>query len=335
MRDLLNDAAERAARYLETLGARPVFPPPAAVAGLAALDEPLPEGPSDPAQTLRLLDEVAGPATVASAGGRYFGFVTGGSLPAALAASILAAAWDQNTAFRVMSPAAATLEEVALNWLTELLGLPAGCAGALVTGATMANLSALAAARRALLLRCGWDVEHDGLVGAPALTVVVSDEVHVSLLKALGLLGLGRERVVHVPVDGQGRMRPDALPPLDDATILCLQAGNVNTGAFDPARELCAQAQAAGAWVHVDGAFGFWAAASPAYAQLTDGYAEADSWATDSHKYLNVPYDSGAVFCRHPEQLRGAMRTGAAYFQVTDQRAGEVVPLARQRLPCA
>lgn len=320
MRDLLHDAAERAVRYLETLDDRPVFPPAAAIERLAALGGPLPAEPLAPADTLRLLDEIAGPATVASAGGRYFGFVTGGSLPAALSAQVLAAAWDQNAAFRVMSPAASYLEEVALGWLAELLDLPAGCAGAVVTGATMANLAGLAAARRALLLRRGWEVERDGLFGAPPLTVVVGDEVHVSLLKALGLLGLGRERVVRVPVDGQGRMLVERLPLLDDQTILCLQAGNVNTGACDAARELCAQAHKGGAWVHVDGAFGLWAAASSEYAQLVDGYGEADSWATDAHKYLNVPYDSGIVFCRHPEQLRGAMMVGAAYLQSAEHR---------------
>lgn len=320
MRDLLHDAAGRAARYLENVGERPVFPPEAAVAGLEALAGPLPAGPSDPADTLRRLDEVAGPATVASAGGRYFGFVTGGALPATVAAAVLAAAWDQNAGMTVMSPATTRLEEVALGWAAELLGLPAGCAGALVTGATMANFSGLAAARRALLLRRGWDVEREGLFGAPPLTVVVGEEVHVSLLKALGMLGLGRERVVRVPVDGQGRMRPDALPALDDATILCLQAGNVNTGALDPARELCARARAAGAWAHVDGAFGLWAAASPAYRHLADGYGEADSWATDAHKYLNVPYDSGVAFCRDGEALRGAMMMGAAYLQAAERR---------------
>jgi glutamate/tyrosine decarboxylase-like PLP-dependent enzyme len=320
MRDLLLDAAERAARYLDTLDDRPVFPPPEVIEALSAFDEALPPGPSDPAATLRLLDEVAGPATVAVAGGRYFGFVTGGTLPAALAASWLATAWDQNSAFQVMSPAGARLEEVALGWLRELLGLPADCAGAFVTGATMANFTALAAARHALLERQGWDVERDGLFGAPELKVVVGAEVHVSLVKALGLLGLGRERVVRVPVDEQGRMRAEAMPPLDAATIVCLQAGNVNTGAFDPAREICERARAAGAWVHVDGAFGLWAAASPAHSQLADGLGDADSWATDGHKYLNVPYDSGIVLCRHPGALRGAMMVGAAYLQTSDHR---------------
>jgi glutamate/tyrosine decarboxylase-like PLP-dependent enzyme len=322
MRDLLHNAAERAAAYLESIDDRPVFPAPETIGRLHELAGPLPAGPSDPVETLRRLDTIAGPATVASAGGRYFGFVTGGALPAALAASVLANAWDQNVAFYVMSPAGALLEQIALDWLADLLGLPANCAGAIVTGATMANFTALAAARRALLLRRGWDVERDGLFGAPPLTVVVGAEVHVSVLKALGMLGLGRERVVRVPVDAQGRIRAAALPPLDEATILCLQAGNVNSGASDPARELCAAAGAAGAWVHVDGAFGLWAATSPAYAALADGFGAADSWATDAHKYLNVPYDSGVIFCRHTEHLRGAMMMGAAYLQAADQREG-------------
>lgn len=320
MHDLLQNGASRAARYLAGLDGREVAPTATALAGLEQLATPLPDTPADPAEVLRLLDECASPATVASAGGRYFGFVTGGALPAALAASQLAAAWDQNVAFSVMSPAAARIEEIALGWLVDLLGLPEGCAGAFVTGATMANVTALAAARRALLLRRGWDVDEQGLFGAPPLRVVVGDEVHVSVLKALGLLGFGRARVERVPVDGQGRMRADRLPPLDDQSIVCLQAGNVNTGAFDPAAEVCAAAGRAGAWVHVDGAFGIWAAASPAYAHLAEGVPAADSWATDAHKYLNTPYDCGVAFCRHPEALRGAMAVGAAYLQESGRR---------------
>jgi glutamate/tyrosine decarboxylase-like PLP-dependent enzyme len=214
-----------------------------------------------------------------------------------------------------MSPTAARLEEVALGWLTDLLGLPTGNAGAFVTGATAANFTALAAARRALLLRRGWDVDEDGLFGAPPLRVVVGEEVHASVTKALGMLGLGRARVLRVATDGQGRMRADALPEIDDQTIVCVQAGNVNTGAFDPIAAICARAGAAGAWVHVDGAFGLWAAASPAHAHLAEGIAAADSWATDGHKYLNTPYDSGVVLCRHPAAMRGAMMVGAAYLQ--------------------
>lgn len=315
MHDVLHDAAERATRYLAGLDERRVAPSPEAVAHLATLMGPFPAHPSDPGAVLALLDEVGSPATVASAGGRYFGFVTGGSLPAALAANWLAGAWDQDCGLVVMSPATAALEEVALDWLRDALHLPEGCGCGFVTGATMANFTALAAARHTLLAHAAWDAEADGLFGAPPITVVVSEEVHVSLLKALAMLGLGRNRVVKVPVDGQGRMRVDALPPLSGPTIVCIQAGNVNTGAFDPAADICAVAHAAGAWVHVDGAFGLWAAAAPERAHLVAGFADADSWATDAHKWLNVPYDSGLAFVRDAEALRTAMGvSGAAYL---------------------
>ena len=313
MKDLLLDAAERARSYLATLPSRRVAPAAEAVGRLAALDGPLPDHGTEPAAVLALLDAVGSPATVASAGGRYFGFVTGGTLPAALAATILASAWDQNAALTVMSPAATRIEDIALGWLLDILGLPPGCAGGFVSGATTANLTALAAARHALLARDGWDVEAQGLFGAPPITVVVGDEVHVSLLKALTLLGLGRDRVLRVPVDGQGRMRADRLPALDARTLLCIQAGNVNSGAFDPAAALCAAARAREAWVHVDGAFGMWAAAAPARAHLVRDFAAADSWALDAHKWLNVPYDSGVAFCRDARALRAAMSTTAAY----------------------
>lgn len=285
MQELLYDAARRGIQYLAAVNERSVVAPPAAVAALARFGEPLPATPADPAQVLEMLDEIGSPATVASAGGRYFGFVTGGALPATVAASWLATAWDNNVGVTIMSPVAAKLEEVALGWLVELFGLPVGTGAGFVTGATMANFTGLAAARYALLARQGWDVEAQGLFGAPPLTVVVGDEVHISLLKALSMLGLGRERVIRVPVDGQGRMRPEALPPLDERTILCLQAGNVNTGALDPLDHLCAAAHAAGAWVHVDGAFGMWAAVAPARAALAKGLGDADSWATDAHKW--------------------------------------------------
>ena len=320
MEELLRDTAERATRYLAELKERNVAPAPEAIHRLAALAGPFPAEPTDPADVLTLLDEIGSPATVASAGGRYFGFVTGGSLPAALAANWLAGAWDQNCAFAVMSPVVAALEEIALDWLRDALHLPAGCGGGFVTGATVANFTALAAARHAVLANVGWDVEADGLFGAPPITVVVGAEVHASLVKALGLVGFGRNRVVTVPVDGQGRMRADALPPLSGPTIVCIQAGNVNTGAFDPAREICAWAHDAGAWVHVDGAFGLWAAAAPERAHLVAGFGEADSWATDAHKWLNVPYDSGLAFVRDPETLRGAMSLTAAYLQQSDGR---------------
>ena len=332
METLLRAAADRALRYLEQLDARPVAPRPEAVERLAGLGGPLPEGPTDPVAMLALLDERASPATVASAGPRYFGFVVGGALPAAVAASWLAAAWDQNAFSTTMSPAAAAIEEIALAWLLDLLALPADCAGAFVTGATMANFTALAAARRALLEAQGWDVDEQGLVGAPPITVIVSTETHPTALKALGLLGLGRKRVTVVPVDDQGRMRPDALPVLTGSTIVCTQAGNVNSGAFDPVREICAIAHRAGAWVHVDGAFGLWAAGAPGRAHLTVGVANADSWATDAHKWLNVPYDSGLAVVRDAAALRGAMAVAAPYFpRGTAREPGDYTPEASRR----
>lgn len=316
MNDLLQAAAQRAGRYLNEINHRPVFPSDEAIDKLAELDIPLPEEPTDPETVLSILDEVGSPATVATTGGRYFGFVTGAALPATVAANWLAGTWDQNGGLYVMSPAAATIEQIALRWLLDVLGLPADSAGGFVTGATMANFTGLAAARHAILQKQGWNVETQGLFGAPPITVVVGDEVHVSILKALSMLGLGYERVIRVPVDDQGRMRSDALPELDESAIVCIQAGNVNTGAFDPAAEICAVAHEAGAWVHVDGAFGLWAAVAPERAHLVAGYAKADSWATDAHKWLNVPYDSGLVFCRHPKDMQAAMSTSAAAYLV-------------------
>ena len=314
MKEILSDGAARAIRYLEGLDQRSVAASPAAVAGLRALDEPLPAKPGDPAATLKLLDDVGSPATTAMAGRRFFGFVIGGSLPVTLAANWLAGAWDQNTAYYRATPSAAYLEQVSLRWLLELLRLPPQCTGAFVTGATVANLCALAAARNAVLKRAGWNVEADGLIGAPAITVIVGGEVHPSVSKSLGILGLGRNRVVKVPVDGQGRMRADQLPAMTGPTIVCVQAGNVNTGAFDPVAEVCRQAHAAGAWVHVDGAFGLWAAATQSRRHLADGIADADSWATDAHKWLNVPYDCGLAFVRDPQALQAAMAITAEYL---------------------
>ncbi|MBV7333640.1 aminotransferase class V-fold PLP-dependent enzyme [Chloroflexi bacterium TSY] len=320
MRDLLQKTQQLATRYVDSLDMRPVAPSSNTLEQLARFDRPLPEEPMEPAAVVELLDEVGSPATVATAGPRYFGFVTGGSLPAAVAANWLATAWDQPSSLAVSSPVGAKLEEVVLGWLVQLFGLPPETVGGLVTGATMANFTALAAARHALLSRQGWDVQADGLFDAPPITVVVGDEVHVSLLKALSLLGLGRRRILRVPVDDQGRMRADALPTLSDSTIVCLQAGNVNTGAFDPATEICEAARSAKAWTHVDGAFGLWAAASPEMQSLVQGVSQADSWATDAHKWLNVPYESGIVFCRDDEAIRAAMSVNAAYLATGDQR---------------
>jgi len=311
---LLADAARRAGRYLETIGDRPVAPDAGAAERLRELDVPLPEDPSDGARLLAELDERVSPATMAMAGPRFFGFVIGGALPEAVAASFLATAWDQNSARFDVTPGTAMIEKVALRWVLEALRLPAGTAGGFVTGATVANFTALAAGRHAALARAGWDVEARGLFGAPPITVAVGAEAHVSVLKAIAMLGLGRERAVAVPVDGQGRMRADALPALAPPAILCLQAGNVNTGAFDDADELVERGRAAGAWVHVDGAFGLWARASPALAPLGAGLEGADSWATDAHKWLNVPYDSGLALVRDARALHAAMGMTAAYL---------------------
>lgn len=319
--DLLRTTVDYAIRYLDSLDERSVAPAPEAVARLVELDVPLPDAPAETADVIKLLDEIGSPATVTTAGSRYFGFVIGGALPATLAANWLAGAWDQNAGMFVMSPIATALETIAQKWILDALSFPPEAAVGFVTGATMANFTGLAAARHALLQRQGWDVGADGLFGAPPIKVVVGDEVHVSLLKALSLLGFGHSRVIRVPADEQGRMRPDQLPPLDSSTLLCIQAGNVNTGAFDPADILCERAHEAGAWVHVDGAFGLWLAADPARAHLTAGLANADSWATDAHKWLNVPYDCGLVICRNPQDLRAAMSyTSASYLVTSEQR---------------
>jgi glutamate/tyrosine decarboxylase-like PLP-dependent enzyme len=320
VRELLKAGAERAIRYIETIDERSVAPSPRAVAALARFDEPLPEGPSEPGAVLAALDDLGSPATMAMAGRRFFGWVIGGSLPATVGANWLAAAWDQNAAGWQSSPAAAAFEQVAQRWLLEALGLPRDCAVGFVTGATMANLACLAAARQAVLKAVGWDVEADGLFDAPAITVVVGDEVHVSVLKALGLLGLGRNRILRVPVDGQGRMRVDRFPAVAGPAILCLQAGNVNSGAVDSLAELSALARRVGAWVHVDGAFGLWAAAAPRRAHLMAGVADADSWATDAHKWLNVPYDCGLAFVRDARALQAAMAVTAAYLSASPER---------------
>lgn len=314
MSPLLELTTRRAVSYLESLESRPVAPTPEAIAGLQALDERLPQNSTQPEAVIKLLDEICSPATTTMAGPRFFGLVIGGSLPAALAANWLAGAWDQNAAFYSTTPAVAFVEQIALKWLLDLLNLPSESGGAFVTGATMANFTALAAARHDVLKRAGWNVESDGLFGAPPIAVIVGEEAHPSLFKAIGLLGLGRKRLYRVPVDAQGRMRADSLPSLTNPAIVCVQAGNVNTGACDPFTEICKWAHETGAWVHVDGAFGLWAAANPATAHLSAGAELADSWATDAHKWLNVPYDCGIAFVRDADALRSAMAITAEYL---------------------
>jgi glutamate/tyrosine decarboxylase-like PLP-dependent enzyme len=315
LRRLLGDAAARGAGYLERLPDRPVYPRESDIARLReALADGFADEPLEDAAVLAFLDEYGSPATVASAGGRYFGFVTGGALPASLAAHVLASAWDQNAFSFISSPAAALFDGAALRWLKDVFGLPDGAAGALVLGASAANFAGLAAARHAVLARAGWNVEEQGLRGAPEVAVVVGAEAHGTIFKLLPLLGFGRAHIHRVPADAEGRLRADRLPRIAGPTIACIQAGNVNSGAFDPAPDVVRWARAGGAWVHVDGAFGLWAAASARRRALMEGFAGADSWATDAHKWLNVPYDCGIAFVRDAEALRAAMSVSGDYL---------------------
>ena len=263
---------------------------------------------------LALLDEIGSPATVDVTHGRYFGFVVGGTDPAAGAATVLASAWDQNVGTPVMSPVGTHLDALAARWVCELLGLPAQASASFCAGATVANLTCVIAARDALLHRAGWDIRRQGLTQAPALRVVTGAEVHVSALKALQMAGIGTDAVTFVPTDEAGRIRADAFPDVDERTMVLLQAGNVNTGHSDPFAELIPRARAAGAWVHVDGAFGLWAAASERRRALVAGAEHADSWATDAHKWLNAPYDSGIAICAREEDLRRSFSSDAAYL---------------------
>lgn len=337
-RELLMSAALRAVTYLDGVGARHVGGTTSHQALRAALGGPLPERGHDPAHVIAAMARAVDPGLVATVGPRYFGFVTGGAVPVTVAAEWLGTAWDQNGALYVMAPAVAVLEDIVAGWVVELLGLPAGASVGFVTGCHMANFTCLAAGRHEVLRRAGWDVERDGLQRAPRVTVVVGDEVHISTVGSLRMLGFGTGELVRVPVDGQGRMRPDglaaALAGIDGPCLVCLQAGNVSTGASDPMDALIPLAHARGAWVHVDGAFGLWAAAVPSLAPQVAGVATADSWATDAHKWLNVPYDSGFAIVAHPAPHRAAMSLRASYLQRGDdeERVGmDWVPESSRR----
>jgi glutamate/tyrosine decarboxylase-like PLP-dependent enzyme len=312
--DVLQAAAAAAMEYATSVDDRRVAPGPDALAALASFDEALPEVGTGPLSTLRLLHEVGGPATVATTGSRYFGFVIGAVYPVALGAAWLSSAWDQNGALPVMSPVAAKLHDVTRDWLVDLLRLPPSTAVAFVTGATVANASCLAAGRDALLARLGWDAQGQGLFGAPAFDVVIGERAHSTVSKSLGLVGLGRQRVTVVPADDQGRMRADLLPDLDGPVLVCAQAGDVNTGAFDPFDEIADWLSERSGWLHVDGAFGLWALADPTRAALVAGLDRADSWATDAHKWLNVTYDNGVAFVRRPADLRRTFASVAGYL---------------------
>lgn len=314
---ILEDAARRSINYRQRIDQRAVAPEAQALANLQSFREALPEEGTSAHETLAKLDELGSPAAIAMTGPRYFGFVIGGSTPVSLAANWLVSAWDQNAAMHEVTPAVAIIEQVALGWMLDLLGLPAKSGAAFVTGATLANFTALTAARNKVLETVGWDARADGLFGAPEISVVVGAEAHPTLLKSLAMLGLGEKRVITVAVDDQGRMRAEELPSLSGPTIVCTQLGNINTGSFDPLDKICDWAGKTGAWVHVDGAFGLWAAASPQLRELCVGLERADSWATDAHKWLNVPYDCGIAFVRSAASLKSAMSITADYL-ITD-----------------
>ncbi|MGB5629123.1 MAG: pyridoxal-dependent decarboxylase [Woeseiaceae bacterium] len=314
LRRLLEEAARRGIDYRLQSPSRSVVPTDEAIANIQRFIEPLPEHGVADLDVLAELDEIGTPAAVAMTGPRFFGFVIGGSLPVTLASNWLASAWDQNDVMFEVTPATATLERVAMDWMIDLFGLPAETGAAFVTGATIANFSALAAARNRVYADIGWNVEADGLIGAPPLTILVGEEAHPTVIKGIGLLGFGRDRVQRLPVDGQGRIDVRQIPEISGPAIVCTQAGNINTGGFDPVGDICDAVKGTGAWVHVDGAFGLWAAASPDLAHLCNGFQAADSWATDAHKWLNVPYDCGIAFVRDAAALKSAMSITADYL---------------------
>jgi glutamate/tyrosine decarboxylase-like PLP-dependent enzyme len=325
LKDVLGLTAEYAAQFLGSLDERPIRAEASVEELRDALGGPLPEAGREPAQVIAELIAGAEPGVVAMPSGRYFGFVIGGALPAALAADWLTSTWDQNAGLVACGPSAAVTEEIALEWLRELLGLPDGVSAGFVTGCQMAHVTALAAARHHVLDAVGWDLTGDGLQGAPRIRIVVGEERHVTIDRALRYLGIGAKQIEPVAVDRQGRMIAEALRAAlgtgGSPTIVCAQAGNVNTGAFDPLEEIADAVEGTGAWLHVDGAFGLWAAASPRFRHLVAGSERADSWATDGHKWLNVPYDSGIAFCAHPDSHRAAMSVRASYLEQVEPGA--------------
>lgn len=320
--ELLLAAAAAAARYVETERDVPAAPHPAAIEALGAFGEMSIDAPIEPAAAIELLATVGSDATMRSTGGRYFGFVNGGVAPVALAASVLASAWDQNAALPAMSPTASALDDIAASWMVDILGLPPTASAAFCGGASIANLTAIVTARDALLARSGWDVHAHGLNGAPRLSVITSAEAHVSVTKAVRIAGLGHDDVHMVRTDEHGAMIADAMPDLEGLVLVLLQAGNVNTGHSDPFDAIIDRLDASRSWVHVDGAFGLWANAAPARKHTVAGVERADSWATDGHKWLNAPYDCGLVVIADGQHLRSAMRADAAYVPTADdQRA--------------
>jgi glutamate/tyrosine decarboxylase-like PLP-dependent enzyme len=328
---LIRSAIDKALTYAANINQRHVSPSAAALSSLAEIDEPFPESPGSAEETLDLLDRIGSPATMATTGGRYFGFVNGAVLPAAMAAHILATAWDQNAALSAMSPVASRLSSVASRWLVDALHLPHGTKAMFVGGATVANICGLAAGRDFVLAEAGWDAAGDGLVGAPPVSVVVGEQAHSTIAKSLSIIGLGRKRVTVAPTDDQGRIIASQLPNVDGPVIVVTQAGELNTGAFDPFEEIVDWARQRNSWVHVDGAIGLWAAASPTRRHLTAGMNGADSWATDGHKWLNVPYDSGIILIRDAALLRPTMSARAGYLPEGDLDPMHHTPQSSQR----
>ncbi len=318
--EIFSQAMAHGQAYLRQSHTRNVAPDEAAEAALATFREPLPEQVGNAVGIIDELHEIGSPATMAQVGGRFFGLVNGSVIPTALAARILADTWDQNAVLHAISPTNAVLEEVCQSWLIDLLGLPEQTVAGFVSGTSLAIVCGLAAARWRLCERAGYDVDTDGLAGAPKLRIVTGRHAHSTVLKAVALLGFGTDNIEFAEVDDQGRLRPETLPELDDKTILILQAGNVNSGAFDPIRQCCEAANTAGAWVHVDGAFGLWAAASQSLRHLTDGHELAHSWSVDGHKTLNTPYDSGISLCADPEALVKALQNSGDYILYSDNR---------------
>lgn len=319
---IFDEARDAAYSYADQALRRNVFPTPEAIENLARFDQPLPENPGDAHEILTQLSRFGSPATVAQIGGRYFGLVNGGVIPATLAVRWLTDFWDQNTPLYLSSPVASRLEEITEGWLRELFALPDSTVAGYVSGSSMSIFCGLAAARQRNFERLGWDINRKGFADAPRLRIITGRQAHGTVSKAIALLGFGIDNVEWVDTDDQGRIDTDSVPELDQSTILILQAGNVNSGAFDDFSTLCAKARQAGAWVHVDGAFGLWAAASQQLKHLTAGIELADSWSFDGHKTLNTPYDSGVIMCRDRAALVNALHASGAYIVYSDNRDG-------------
>lgn len=319
---VFDKAHDCAYAYLDAVSDRHVYPKTEALEALKYFEEAMPSESTTAVDVIESLHKYGSPATVAQTGGRYFGFVNGSTVPAGLAAKSLASYWDQNSAMYVLSPIASKLESVVEGWLRELFALPAHTVAGFVSGTSMANFCGMAAARYRLLQRQGWDINEQGLFAAPKIRVVTGRHAHSTVLKAIGLLGLGKTNIEWVDVDEQGRMIPEQMPDLDDRTLLILQAGNVNSGSYDPFDEICDKAQQANAWVHIDGAFGLWAGAVEQLKHLTKGMEKAHSWAVDGHKTLNTPYDSGIVLCADEDAMVAALHMTGSYIILSEERDG-------------